>query len=155
MAIGRIILTWVILGYTLICFNAHSCAGELPDHVLTPGVSRNVTLNELCTTSTKLVRNVPDAEKKKVYAEYGMKGNDRSACKEGEEVDHLISLELGGSNDIKNLWPQSYCGTMNAKIKDKLENKLHALVCSNHMTIQDAQSCISTNWITCYQKVFK
>jgi 5-methylcytosine-specific restriction endonuclease McrA len=23
------------------------------------------------------------------------------------EIDHLISISLGGSNDIKNLWPQT------------------------------------------------
>ncbi|HVI91157.1 MAG TPA: hypothetical protein VM659_22855 [Dongiaceae bacterium] len=58
----------------------------------------------ICTAGySKTVRNVPTAEKNTVYREYGIT-NHRT----GEyEVDHLISLELGGSNDIANLWPQS------------------------------------------------
>ena len=89
-------------------------AGELPDKQLTPGNMRNVTVRELCTTSTSLVRNVPESLKKDVFNNYGMNGNDRCVCAEGYEIDHLVSLELGGSNDIKNLWPQSYCGDNNA-----------------------------------------
>jgi hypothetical protein len=129
--------------------------GELPDVKLTPGHSRDVSQQELCTTSTKLVRNVPEAEKKQVYKNYNMTGDDRSSCKEGYEIDHLISLELGGSNDIANLWPQDYCGTNNAHMKDKLENQLHKEICEGKMTIKQAQDCISTDWISCYQKVMQ
>jgi hypothetical protein len=41
--------------------------------------------------------------KRKVYAEYGITHHEPSEF----EVDHLISLELGGSNSIRNLWPES------------------------------------------------
>ena len=71
---------------------ANGIAGELPNPKLTPGYMREVTVTELCTTSTSLVRNVPDSLKKKVYANYGLTGNDRSSCKEGYEIDHLVSL---------------------------------------------------------------
>jgi len=129
---------------------------ELPDRNLTPGVTRAATLTEVCTTQTSLVRNVPDSLKKKVYAEYHLSGNDRLVCKEGYEVDHLISLELGGANDIKNLWPQSYCGSpYNAKIKDKLENELHRQVCLGKMSLESAQLCISKDWEMCYIKIYK
>ena len=130
-------------------------ADVLPNRALTPGVARAVDVNTLCTTSTSLVRNVPQNVKDTAYTSYGLKGNDRTACPQGYEIDHLISLELGGSNDIKNLWPQSFCGVNNAHIKDALENKLHAMICSKQITIQDAQTCISSNWITCYSKVIK
>lgn len=128
-------------------------AADLPDPTLTPGVARQVDQKTLCNTSTKLVRNVPESEKKAVYVAYGLSGDDRSQCAEGYEIDHLISLELGGSNDQHNLWPQLYCGTWSAHIKDSLENKLHALVCDGSMTIEAAQSCISTDWIKCYHQV--
>jgi hypothetical protein len=49
------------------------------------------------------VRHVTAATKRQVFAEYGV---DPKSDK--FEVDHLISLELGGSNAIGNLWPQSY-----------------------------------------------
>lgn len=129
-------------------------AAELPDPGLTPGDTRVVDVHTLCTTSTKLVRNVPASVKKQAYKEYGMIGNHTGYCNGagGCEVDHLISLELGGSNSIKNLWPQAYFGQCNAHIKDKLENKLHALICNGTLTIQEAQQAISTDWEAAYTK---
>jgi len=69
------------------------------------------------------------------------------------KVDHLISLELGGSNSLKNLWPQSYVTLpYNAHKKDVLENKLHALVCSGAIDLKTAQHEIATDWIGAYRK---
>lgn len=150
-----IVAVAMFLMLTLCCSINYVYAGDLPDPVITTGASRSVEVTELCTTSTKLVRNVPQSEKKAIYAEYGMSGNDRSQCKQGYEVDHLISLELGGSNEKQNLWPQSYCGQWSAHVKDALENKLHQLICKGSMTIEQAQSCIATDWIACYQKVMQ
>ena len=49
-------------------------------------------------------------------------------------VTRLISLELGGSNSIRNLWPESYrTEPWNARTKDTLENRLHELVCSGKL----------------------
>ena len=42
-------------------------------------------------------RNVPESEKRQVYAEYGI----RSHASGQYEVDHLIPLELSGSNSIR------------------------------------------------------
>src|SRR5437016_4455879 len=77
----------------------------LPDPKLTPGDVLDVTKEDICTPGyTKRVRNVPAAVKRKVFEEYGIQNPGKGEF----EVDHLISLELGGSNSIKNLWPQSY-----------------------------------------------
>jgi hypothetical protein len=66
-------------------------------------------------------------------------------------VDHLISLELGGSNDIKNLWPQPYYPRPGAHEKDVLENWLHRQVCVGNITIERAQQAIAQDWYTAYQ----
>jgi hypothetical protein len=145
-------IVFFCIGLLLGAISVLAFAGEIPDPALTPGITRDVTLNELCTTSTKLVRNVPESEKIAVYEEYGMSGNVRDVCKAGAEVDHLISLELGGSNDIKNLWPESFCGSCNAHMKDRLENVLHALVCKGLMTLPDAQYAITHDWRIAYQQ---
>lgn len=67
------------------------------------------------------------------------------------EEDHLISLELGGSPSAEaNLWPEPYASPDGARVKDQLENKLHALVCSGAMTLTVAQTAIATNWWSAY-----
>jgi hypothetical protein len=62
-------------------------------------------------------------------------------------------LELGGTNDIKNLWPEPYAGIeWHAKLKDALENRLHKLICDGTVTPQEAQEAISHDWISAYKK---
>jgi hypothetical protein len=75
-----------------------------PDPKLTPGDALDVTANDLCVPGyTKKVRNVPAEMKGEVYRVYSF-----TLHAPGDyEVDHLIPLELGGSNSIKNLWPES------------------------------------------------
>ncbi len=75
------------------------------------------------------------------------------------EEDHLISLELGGNpTDPNNLWPEPYTASIadgGAKTKDKVENYLHAQVCSGAITLQDAQIEVVTDWYTVYVKNLK
>lgn len=124
----------------------------LPDSACTPGAILTTNTATICTVGyTKTVRNVPLSEAKKVFAEYGIPYSSHASY----EVDHLVSLELGGSNDISNLWPESRVITNGSLVKDKLENSLHAQVCSGKMTIQTAQSAIATNWLTAYNAPLK
>jgi len=78
-----------------------------PDPKMTPGaVFPYVTVEQITQKgyANKLhggVRHVTAAVKRQVFKAYfgrvpGMQGH--------YEIDHLISLELGGSNDPKNLW---------------------------------------------------
>jgi hypothetical protein len=122
----------------------------LPDSHLTPGATVSVSIDTLCVPHyTETVRHVTASTKRKVFQEYGINPTNSA----NYEVDHLISLELGGSNDIKNLWPESYrTKPWNARRKDVLENRLHHLVCERMITLEEAQAAIATNWITAYQK---
>jgi hypothetical protein len=127
-------------------------AADLPNRALTPGATLTVAKAELCRPGyPATVRNVPESEKRAVYAAYGI-----AHPRPGQyEVDHLISLELGGSNEIANLWPQSYVTKpWNAHLKDKLENHLHALMCAGTITLADAQHSIAEDWVAEYRKVF-
>jgi hypothetical protein len=128
-------------------------AGDRPDPKLTPGLADpRLTQQKVCDKNfrTTSVRKVSDKTKKQVYAAYGM-APAKAPCP--CEVDHLVSLELGGSNDAKNLWPQSYSTTpWNARVKDALETHLHFLVCQGKLTLAEAQKEISSDWIAAYQK---
>ncbi|MGY2896917.1 HNH endonuclease signature motif containing protein [Deinococcus sp. UYEF24] len=122
----------------------------LPDPKLSPGDVLTSDPKLVCVSGyTKTVRNVPQALKEQVYREYGI-----TSRQPGEyEVDHIISLELGGSNSIRNLYPESYkTQPLNAHVKDTLENRLHALACSGKITLQEAQQAIASNWTVAYVK---
>jgi len=69
------------------------------------------------------------------------------------EEDHLIPLELGGDGYARgNLWPELYAGSAGARIKDKVENALHRLVCGGQVGLRAAQHAIATNWYAAYLK---
>ena len=150
---AAVLLILLILLFTARLTSAQQAAPILPNASLTPGATLSVTAADLSVPGyTKRVRNVPQAVKEKVFAEYGI---TRRAPRE-YEVDHLISLELGGSNSIRNLWPQSYLTQpWNAHVKDRLENKLHALVVSGQLDLPTAQRMIATDWIAAYKRVFR
>ena len=126
--------------------------GALPDQTCTPGaVFPNATKEAICVSGyTKTVRNVSTSTKNKVFAEYGITSHNGSTY----EVDHEIPLELGGSNDITNLWPEAAEPRPGFHEKDKLENKLKTMVCKGSMTLQDAQQDISSDWLKTYNAIF-
>lgn len=127
-----------------------SCEKSFADHHI-----RTQDITDICNTRTGTIRNVPESVKRAVYIRDGVPGgNHTGVCDgpEGCEIDHICSLELGCTNDISNLMIQPYFGKCNAHMKDHLENKLHALVCSNVITIQEAQRVIYDDWKAGYAK---
>jgi len=125
-------------------------AGSLPNSRLTPGATLEVTKEDICTPGyTKKVRDVPVAVKRHVYAEY-----NTAYVRGAYEVDHLIPLELGGSNSVRNLWPEAYDLVWGAHVKDQLENRLHEMVCQGSVPMETAQQWIAQDWISAYQRVF-
>lgn len=121
-----------------------------PNPKLTPGAVLDVTAADVCVVGySKTVRNVPMALKRRVYREYGVR------CERGAfEVDHLIPLSIGGSNSIKNLWPEPYDGLWNAHVKDDLELALLKKTCRGSMTLEYAQHMMATDWIALYKQLF-
>jgi hypothetical protein len=121
----------------------------LANKVLTPGDRLDVTKADICTPGyTKRVRDVPAAIKREVYSAYHAAHREGVCC----EVDHLIPLELGGSNRAANLWPQRYDGQWSAREKDRLEARLHRLVCNGELDLETAQQAIASNGIDAYKE---
>jgi hypothetical protein len=127
--------------------------GPFPDTACTPGdILPDATKEQICTSGyAGSVRNVTDSTKNKVYAEYGIKSHSSGEY----EVDHLVSLELGGSNDISNLFPEAASPTPGFHEKDKVENYLHDQVCSGAVSLADAQVQIATDWLSVYKSMPK
>ena len=126
-------------------------SGPFPDPACTPGdIFPDATKAKICVSGySQTVRDVPESEKNKVYAEYGIKSHTSGQY----EVDHFVSLELGGSNDIANLFPEAASPKPGFHEKDKVENYLHDQVCSGAMTLQEAQVKIATNWLAVYNSM--
>ncbi|HEY0753253.1 MAG TPA: HNH endonuclease signature motif containing protein [Ktedonobacteraceae bacterium] len=125
--------------------------GALQDQQCTPGaLITSATKDQICKSGySSSVRNVPTSVKNQVYAEYSIQSHSTGQY----EVDHLVSLELGGSNDISNLWPEAASPKPGFHEKDKVENYLHDQVCSGAVSLQQAQVEVATNWLDVYNKM--
>ncbi len=125
--------------------------GPLPDSECTPGaIFPDATVSQICESGyASSVRNVTTSVKNNVYAEYGITTHYTGQY----EVDHLVSLELGGSNDIANLWPEAASPTPGFHQKDQVENYLHDQVCSGKIPLKQAQIDIATNWLAVYNQM--
>jgi hypothetical protein len=127
--------------------------GPLPDAGCTPGaIYRKVTRSRVCVSGyARRVRNVPRSRKDAIYAAYGI---SRHFDGSNGEVDHLVSLELGGSNSSANLFPEAASPSPGSHEKDRLENELHSEVCSGQITLRKAQHLIARNWVVAYHARF-
>lgn len=122
----------------------------MPDPTLTPGAILGVTKKDVCQPGyAKSVRDVSDATKARVFELYHVNPKVGGPY----EVDHLVSLELGGSNAIENLWPQPYVPKPGAREKDTVENDLHKRVCAGQISLKKAQSIIAKNWLGYYEQL--
>jgi hypothetical protein len=129
--------------------------GQLPDPRCTPGsidpvVTQADIRSTICRSGyTKKVRPPEwqtEAFKYGVaYPHYGTPRSDES------ELDHLVPLELGGSNDATNLWPE--VGKPSGNPKDKVEDALNRAVCEGHVTLAAAQDAIAADWMTAEKKL--
>lgn len=129
----------------------------VPNQKLTPGETRTLTLDQVCSTKWgKDVRAVTSAMKEHVFHSYGVPFEARHLPngKPAFEIDHLISREMGGADTERNLWPEPYFGQWNAHMKDRVENRLHAEVCSRRLDLGDAQQMIRTDWRKAYVHYF-
>lgn len=135
----------------------------LNDAEVTPGAVRTISKREVCSgESTKDFRHTTEKMKDTVYAAYGVdKHYPLASAGSGTfkaplyEIDHLISLELGGADEVENLWPQPYYQNPGAHQKDTVENWLHKQVCSDKMDLQEAQRAIATDWYAIYVEMNK
>jgi len=124
----------------------------LPDTHFTPGAVRTLDARAVCKDRpTSADSDIPARMQGEVFREYRMV----NARPQDYEIDYLITPELGGADDIRNLWPEPYGNTQwNARVKDQLEHHLHEMVCHGQLDLSTAQQDIATDWISAYKKYF-
>jgi hypothetical protein len=126
----------------------------LPDRSCTPGsVDPKVTQHNIHSTIcragwTSKVRP-PESQTERAkfrvaYPAYHIHHATKS------ELDHLVPLELGGSNDITNLWPE--IGSI-PNPKDAVENVLNRAVCDGKIKLAAAQRAIASDWLTAERRL--
>lgn len=142
--------TWVV--YRQFPKPASAYALTLPNPRLTPGVAQPIALSVVCSSGhEEVVRAVPAGVRDAVFREYGISNAPASDY----EVDYLITPGLGGTDDIRNLWPEPHGKTTwNSYVKDQLEDRLHNMVCNGQVSLATAQQDIAANWISAYEKYF-
>jgi|APCry1669189034_1035192.scaffolds.fasta_scaffold00154_14 hypothetical protein len=135
-------------------------APGLPNSKLTPGatnpaVTQSTIGSTICVIGyTKTIRPPVSYTNKLKYDQLhsGYNVNGDLNMRDYEE-DHLIPLEVGGHpSSPLNLFPQYYKASAGARYKDKLENKMHLLVCSGRITLKAAQAVFRGDWTAGYRK---
>jgi hypothetical protein len=103
------------------------------------------------TRGVRPPRGVTDEIKRRMIRAYGAyAGTDPRSY----ELDHLISLELGGAPaDEANLWAQARSGPHGSEQKDAVSNFLNDEVCAGRSRLVEAQRAIATDWIALYESL--
>jgi hypothetical protein len=135
-------------------FLASFCFSEdiVLNSFLTPGVvNHNITEKQLRIIGyTKTFQRVPQTRVDSVFSEY--KITDRQNYK----ISWLIPIQLGGTGNIKNLYPHSLLEkTWTLAKKEQLDHLLHSMVITGKISLQQAQYEISNDWIKAYQNYVK
>ena len=92
-------------------------------------------------------QNLAQSLQAQVFRQYGFERGRRRY-----EIDHLIPLSLGGADEAANLWPESLVKQpWNAHAKNRLEVRLHELVCTGRLPLAQAQKEIAADWIAAYE----
>lgn len=125
-------------------------AAALPNRALTPGDAAEHDATQVCAVGdARRHRAVSYKIRDRVYLAYGIPRGHRQGR---YRIDHLIPLELGGSNRQLNLWPQPL---EDSRLKDRVESQLHEAVCSGLMGLAMAQRAIAQDWHTAVPSAFQ
>jgi hypothetical protein len=133
MNFSRQSLFFIFLGWVTFTTSLDALALTQPDWNKTPGLlcspqDPNFSGYDYPEHIARCNRNVGTQEKQQIAQEYG---NIPEAQWANYEFDHLIPLCVGGSDDVRNLWPQPI---NDAHQKDILENNICLAMKAGTMT---------------------
>jgi hypothetical protein len=142
MTFGRTILAAVA-----VCGFSSMAAAQLPSGFQTPGATVKADAAKVCSADfAASAKPLAGWQRDQALTRYGRRPEDFSG-----DLDHLIPVALGGSNDPENLWPMPANGEFGPEKKRELESKLRDLVCSDRkLTLKQAQDAIRKDWVKAY-----
>jgi hypothetical protein len=120
---------------------------QRPSSYKTPGATAKVKMDQLCAPGfAASLKPVSNWQRTEALERYGLRSDGFSG-----ELDHLVPVSLGGSNDPDNLWPFHASGTFTLEAKQALASKLQGLVCTGKLSLKDAQDAFRKDWTLAYQ----
>ena len=124
--------------FTMFAANAGAEDLLVPDPKLTPGkIARR----------DKDQHGVSIAMEHKVFARYRIPWSRRAEFK----IDHLIPLELGGADNVENLWPQNRrVKPYGVERKELLTRCLLLRIAQGRITLAQAQTAMQEDWIDAF-----
>ncbi len=123
-------------------------AAQLPNNYYTPGKAEKVDVKQLCAaTFESSAKPVADWQKNSALERYGVRPENFSG-----ELEHLVPVSLGGTNDPDNLYPFHAQGEYTAEAKQRLAQKLHELVCDGKLSLKQAQDVFKKDWTKGYKQ---
>lgn len=121
-------------------------SAQLPNSYKTPGAVSKAKMDQVCKGDyTASVKPVAGWQRSEALERYGVRPDGFSG-----ELDHLVPVSLGGSNDPDNLWPFHANGTFTLAAKQDLAAKLRDMVCAGKMSLKDAQDAFRKDWTKAY-----
>jgi ribonuclease HII len=143
---------WLSFMTAAVVIGVPALAGaQLPSSFQTPGAKGKANEAQICAADFEAtVKPIAKWQRDQALEKYGKRPEDFTG-----ELDHLIPVSLGGSNDPDNLWPLPDSKTMGPAQKKELDLKLHQMVCDKAIKLKDAQDAIKKDWVKAYNEYVK
>jgi hypothetical protein len=120
-----------------------------PNPRLTPGAVASTDLTVLCRQSRHAPRIsqanplLSVSEQDAIYKSYRVAPNRIKRY----SLDFLVPLQLGGAVTPANVWPISLTRGMGFVEKQRLNVRMHILVCHGEMPLAEAQKRMAEDWV--------
>src|SRR5262245_34642729 len=119
---------------------------QLPNNYKTPGAVTKAKMDQICKADyAAAVKPVAGWQKNEALERYGVRVDGFAG-----ELDHLVPVSLGGSNDPDNLWPFHASGSYDLAANQALAARLPDMVCAGKLSPKDAQDAFKKDWTKAY-----
>ena len=145
-----------MVGKTCVAGLAAACAlalpavafAQLPIGYKTPGATVQANSTQICAADYGVTaKPMSGWQRDEALTRYGVRPEGFSG-----ELDHLVPISLGGSNDPDNLWPFHAQGDFTMDAKNALAVRLRDMVCTGKMSLKDAQDAFRKDWTKAYRQ---